>query len=69
MGNYKEIQYSSHSGWMYGQDTYTSADKSKNGCKNVLGVVMEVTDDDYYKIWTKNGIINKYLVLQKSNWS
>lgn len=53
LGNYKEMQYSSHSGWMYGQDTYISADKSKRGCKNVLGVVMDVTDDDYYKIRTK----------------
>jgi hypothetical protein len=54
LGNYKEIQYSSHYGWMYGQDTYTSADKGKSGCKNMLRVVMEVTDDNYYKIRTKN---------------
>jgi hypothetical protein len=31
----------------------------------MLRVVMEVTDDNYYKIRTKNWIINKYPVLQK----
>lgn len=35
-----------------------SVDTSKVDAKNVLGLVLEITDDGYYKLGTLNGTIN-----------
>ena len=34
-------------------------DRAKGDCRNILGVVLEVTGDNYYRIGTRTGKLNK----------
>ncbi|KAF0686391.1 KRAB-A domain-containing protein 2-like, partial [Aphis craccivora] len=45
-------------------------DRNKGDSRNIIGVIMEVTTDDLYKIRTKNGIIAQLFslfILQNKN--